>query len=322
MPDSVDQPAAVRQVYPPALIPDILLGGSLNILAGAPGVGKTALFAWFLTHFRPETPEGTLLFGHPIHPAAKIAVLTVDRSWGQSGQRWFQLAGLEDICQYCFHDDPDFTKSRLRHKPSRTKLLDEFLGKLEPLPFGSLVLVDPLTLFLGGNLIDYDTCFVAAAEMRDLCRKRGITIIGTAHSAKQKADKKTRYERLQDRILGSTGIIGFTDTAMYLAAPEEMERKTYTFLWAPHHHPTQEFSLIRTPNGLFLPTSQIELAASNDRVLQYIPVAPASIALRELQEMTLGEVSRASLFRYLLTLENAGVLHKPEPGRYQRPAVQ
>jgi hypothetical protein len=321
MTDTVDPVPPARQAFPPDLIPDVLLGGSLNILAGAPGVGKTALFAWMLGHFREDRPPVRGLFGHAVQKAAKIGILTADRSWAQSGKRWFDLAGFSDVCQYCFHDDPTFVKARLRSKPRRVQLLDEFIGRLEPLPFGSLVLADPLTLFLGGNLIDYDTCFVAAAEMREVCHRRGITLIGTAHSAKQKADKKTRYERLQDRILGSTGIIGFTDTAMYLAAPEELNRKTYTFLWAPHHHKTQEFSLIRTENGLFVPADQAAGEQSTDIVLQYVPHAPACIPLKELQAHTANHLSRASLFRRLQEMEAVGSILKPVGGRYQRPPI-
>src|SRR5947207_6711463 len=107
MSNTVNADPSARQAYPHDLIPDILLGGSLNIMAGAPGVGKTALFAWMLTHFRPDQPAESL-FGHAIRAAAKIGVLTIDRSWAQSGHRWFQLAGFGEVCQYCFHDDPTF----------------------------------------------------------------------------------------------------------------------------------------------------------------------------------------------------------------------
>lgn len=288
-------------------------------MAGAPGVGKTALFAWILTHFHPDSPPGTTLFGHPVQPAAKLGIITVDRSWSQSGKRWFDLAGLSDIAQYCFHDDPTFDRKRLRTKPRRIDILNEFIDHLEPLPFGSIVYVDPLTLFLGGNLLDYDSCFVAAAEMRDIGRKRGITLFGSAHAAKQKADKKTRYDRLQDRILGSTGIIGFTDTAMYLAAPEEMKRRTFTFLWAPHHHKTQEFSLTREDNGLFLPTAEIELATLDDLLLLHIPYAPEFIEVKNLRALTLGDISHGAFYDHLSRLETAGTVLKPDRGQYQRP---
>ncbi len=79
-------------------------------------------------------------------------------------------------------------------------------------------------------------------------------MIGTAHAAKQKADKNERYLRPQDRILGSTALFGYTDTQMYLAAPDETGSKdgVYTFFWNPHHAPPAAFPLTRDSEGRFV----------------------------------------------------------------------
>jgi hypothetical protein len=236
-------------IYPPAPIPQVLLGGSINLLAGPPNVGKTAFLANFLKRIR----DGQPVFGRQPNPIPLIAILSVDRSWHQSSQLWYDLAGWPDIRHYCLQDDESFPIDLLRQRFKRIQVLKMALDRLGEVPFGTLVNVDPIAPFLGGNLLDYDACMVACTEIRRICRSRGITIIGTAHAGKQKNDKKEQYRRLQDRIVGSTAQFGYTDTQMYLASPEETGEDHYTFLWHPHHTPAETFKLGRAANGLFIP---------------------------------------------------------------------
>lgn len=312
---------SARQGFPVDPLPGVLLGGSVNLLAGPSGVGKTTLTAWMLTRFRDALP----IFGHQPAPIPKIAVITADRSWQQSGVRWFDAVGYGDVDQYCFHDDPTFKASRLRNRNGRTRLLGEFLARLDPLPRGSLVLVDPLSIFLGGNLLDYDICMVAAAEIRGICRERGITLIGTAHAAKQKSDRRSRYTRLQDRIMGTTGLLGFSDTCMYLAGPDETGTPAYTFLWVPHHLPAQSFRLSRGADGLFIPYDDGDELQEAQRIVALVPFAPETLGFADLilaaAELT-PPISRTTLYRRLQELLQSGAILKPDHGRYARVLVQ
>lgn len=175
---TVANSSLARQVFPPDPLPSIILGGSVNLLAGVPGVGKTALLAWILTRFRDRLP----LFGRLPNPVPKIAFLSVDRSWQQSSRAWFELVGYSDIVQYSLQDDMEFDVDRLEHRRNRMKIFNESLDKLEPFPLGTLVIVDPIAPFLGGNLLDYDACMVACARIRRSCLRRGITLIGDRKS--------------------------------------------------------------------------------------------------------------------------------------------
>lgn len=305
--------------YPPDPLPDILPGGGISLIAGASGIGKTAFLAWWTTRFRDEAP----IFG--IEPA-KIplqAILAIDRSWVQSTSKWFEAAGFPEIPAYCPADDPSISPSRWRNKAHRIALLNEFLDKLAArcpggvLPPGTIVYVDPLAPFLGGNLLDYDGCTVACLEIRNICRARRITIIGTAHTSKLKSDPKDRYTRLQDRILGSTALLGYTDTQMYLAGPEETENGLYAFFWNPHHAPKALFPLDRDPKtGLFVPAGELPRHEDQQKILAFFDQQPDRRA-RFVEVLVGTGLAKATAHRHLQILVHDGLLKMIGRGFYE-----
>lgn len=310
MSPSILSPETIRQAYPPDPIPRILLGGSINLLAGASGVGKTALLATLLRQLRDREP----IFGHPTNPVTTIGMLSLDRSWHQSSQLWFDLAGFPDIQRYCLQDDDAFNVDRLEFKRQRMQILKDCLDTLA-LPWGSLLAVDPISAFLGGNLLDYDACMVACTRIRKLCRQRGLTIIGLAHAGKQKM--KDRYTRAQDRIVGSTSQHGYSDTQMYLAGPSETGQRWYEFSWNPHHAVEESFKLGRDAAGLFIPWEGSQQAKEESAVLRAIPCTEEGIGFGEL--VLAAEVSKSTVHRCLQEWVKAGTVLKVGHGRYRRP---
>jgi hypothetical protein len=278
---------------PVDLIPNILPFGSVSLLSGAAGLGKTALLATIAKAFR----DGAPIFGHQPNPVSEIAIINADRGWARGGRVWFERAGFPDIKCYSMPDDPTFDPRCLRKKFERTARLGEFIDKLK-LPRRALLFVDPMGLFLGGNLLDYDTCAVACHEIRVLIRERQLTLMATAHSGKLKADKKDRYARPQDQILGSSALLGFTDTQMVLASPDETGEPYYTFMWLSHLAPPETFLLTRNAEGIFEQVPDQE-AGSPARVLALFPADGAEVTLAELAALaealplTLKTVQRA-----------------------------
>lgn len=303
--------------YPPDPLPDILPGGGISLIAGASGIGKTAFLAWWATRFRDRLP----LFGYPPHPVPQQAILAIDRSWVQSTSKWFEAVGFSDIPAYSPPDDPQVKPSQWRNKANRIYLLGQFLDTLEQqiggLQPGALVYVDPLAPFLGGNLLDYDSCSVACMEIRELCRRRQITIIGTTHTAKLKADKQDRYARLQDRILGSTALLGYTDTQMYLAGPQETDKGLYAFLWNPHHAPQNTFWLDRDPQtGLFIPAGDKPRGEEQQAILTFLGQQP-DLTARFVALHAAIPVSKSSLHYHLQELTRDGLIRQAGRGIYQ-----
>lgn len=297
-------------------LPEIIPAGGISLLAGAPNVGKTALLATLARDFRDSRP----IFGHQPNPLPAIGVINADRSWRRGAGIWFERVGFPEVRHYSMTDDLSFDARSLRRRFERTLRLVEFTEKLQ-LPPGSLLLVDPISLFLGGNLLDYDGCAVACCEIRVMLRERHLSMLATAHSGKLKSDRRERYLRLQDQILGSTAIFGFSDTQMYLASPEEIGKSYHAFLWHSHLAPVETFPLERDEQGLFQPWSGAD-GANQARVLGLFPEEADEITFGALLELA-GAIplSRSTLQRTLEALLDLGKIAKVRHGVYRRVVV-
>jgi len=299
----------------PDPIPGIITHGSVNILAGASGVGKTCFLAWLLTQLKAGQP----IFGHETNAPTAVGYVAADRGWEGGGRYWFDKAGLS-VKVYSLADDPNFVPTRLRNKLRLVnEVLRQTIEKLE-LPPGSLVALDPIALFIG-SLNDYHAAAVALLEIRRLCRERQLTLLGLAHTAKQKADKKERYMRLQDRINGSGAQLGYGDTQMYLAGPDETGKKHYTFLWHPHTAPAQEFQLGRNTEGLFVPWATSIEAVNEALVYDTVPADGTEVSLAAIL-IGCDTIARATVFRRLNELIIKGLIERPFEGVYRRTAAQ
>lgn len=294
-------------------IPRIIPTGGISLLAGGPNVGKTALLAGILRQLR----DGHPVFGHQPNPIPAIGVVAVDRRWATGAGMWFERAGYPDVLRYALLDDKTFDPRSLRRKFERTQRLLEMVDKLK-LPPGGLVVPDPIGLFLGGNLNDYDSCGVACLEIRTGLRDRGLTMWATAHSAKLKADKHERYLRVQDQLLGSTAIAGFADTQMYLASPEEISQPYYAFLWHPHGAPPETFKLERDEQGLFVPYRGTD-QGNCTRVLAYLPDDGSELAGAAWYERAAEiPISLATFKRVVEVLQERGRVRRTRRGVYCR----
>lgn len=294
-------------------LPNIIPAYGISLLAGAPNAGKTALLASLACQFRDALP----IFGHQPLVLPAIGVVNADRSWARGAGVWFARAGFADVRYYSMADDPSFDPRSLRRRYERTQRLTEFIDRLQ-LPPESLLFVDPIGLFLGGNLLDYDSCAVACHEIRAALAVRKLTLIASAHSSKLKADKRDRYTKLTDQILGSTAIYGFSDTQMFLASPEETGKPYFTFLWHSHLAPPELFELMRDERGLFVPYDAAD-QGNCGRVLMLFPQDGSEISLRALR--TAAEaipVSRPTLHRVLQVLLDRQRIVKLRHGVYCR----
>ena len=318
-------PLAAQPLAIPGPLDPILLGGSINLLAGSSGAGKTAFLAHLARHLQQQQP----IFGvRPSHPGY-VAYVGVDKSWARSSSKWFQLEGVQ-LPHYAMNDDRSFRKSRLRSKQDRVVIFREFLCKVAPdgktFPAGACVFFDPIALFLGGNLLDYDASAVACLELREVCQELGqVCVVGTVHGGKMKADKKQGYARLQDHILGSAALYGYTDTQLYLAAPEELRTKHALLHVGPHHGPPLQLKFRRGADGRFLSEDEAEAAGVTGPswVVEALEAAPQrTMTLAELLRVAIDrEVSRKTLQRLLDEAIRAGRARRIAHGKYQAAAI-
>lgn len=293
----------------PDPIPGIIGYGTVNILAGAPGVGKTCLLSTILARLR----DGKDIFGAACHAPPAIGFISADRG-AATAWHWLRLAGA-DVRFYNLVEDTEFATIRLRNKFQLVTVVLEGCVEQLALPPGSIVVVDPVTLFMG-NPNDYQGCAIACIEMRRMCHRRQLTMLGTAHASKQKADSKAQYKRLQDRILGSAAQLGYGDTQMYLASPEETDEKFHTFLWHPHTSPPQIFPLGRDQHGMFVDWLEGTRAKEEGKILAAITEDEAGTSFAEI--LIKSEVPKTTVFRYLQELMKDGRILKVGHGRYRK----
>jgi hypothetical protein len=233
-------------------IPGIIPFGTLTVFAGAPGVGKTAMLADWIQRWR----KGREIWGCKTNPPNQFAYIAGDRHWASHAE-WFEAAGFPEIPHYSIVDDLSIDPAEYANAGGALELFDKCLNRAAdgypPVP-GALVVVDPaIPLFIAGNQNSPRDVARSLVTMARTARKRLYTLIVVGHFGKQKADAKDQYLRPQDRIAGSYAFSGFSDTQIYLIAPEE-QRPFYMLGWNPRHQAPQEFACARdTKTGLFIP---------------------------------------------------------------------
>lgn len=295
-------------------IPGILAFGSLNLLSGASGVGKTALLADWCRRWR----DGDSICWKPTSVPTNIGILVGDRKWADHKQ-WFDLVGFGDIAHYSFRDDTGFAWDRLHSRQAVTDIFEKAVDGLKLQP-GSLLIVDPISLFVPGNLIDYKNVAVGMGKLDRVITKRKITCIGIMHMAKQKGDHKDRYTRPQDRILGSSALLGFSDTPMYLLGPEDMDDECYGFGWIPHHAPMETFQFTRNDQGLFVPFAAPDQESNMAAMLNLITAATTGTKTKEIVDFATGQLAipTRSVHWYLERLQSAGKIQRVQRGIWRR----
>lgn len=284
----------------PDPIPNIMPFGTVTLLAGAPGVGKTAMVAGFVRRWL----DGKSIWGHRTNPPTEFCYLAADRQWA-SHQQWFDAVGYSQIKHYSIADDRTINLEWLKNPQNAAKCFENSLKQLDPKP-GAHVFVDPMApLFISGDQNRTRDVAITLLQFSRICSQRQINLTCCAHFSKQKTDAQTQYRRPMDRISGSGALVGFSDTQIYLIDPEPPEQPYHIFGWRPRHAREETFKVLRNDSGLFIPynedTGEITL------LLELIPTNQ-SISVKDLEELAFEGIgmSRRTLFRRLADLKEAG----------------
>jgi hypothetical protein len=243
---------ATIPAHPLDPIPHIIPHGSICTFSGPPHVGKTTMLAQWCARWR----EGLDICGHPTNCPPKIAILAADRRW-QSAQQTFTAAGCGDIAHLSLRDEAATNWKAFRFWQKLPEIFHEYIKRLE-LPPGSLLIAEPLSLWLAGNLIDYKSVAIGLGELDQVIRRHQITLIGVFHHAKERGSAEDQYVHAHERILGSGAQIGFSDTTIYMLGPKSLGNGKkpadhYLLGWLSHNAPEETFKFTRQENGLFAP---------------------------------------------------------------------
>jgi hypothetical protein len=309
----LDPPSSLATTFPDP-IPGVIDFGTVNILAGAAGVGKTTLFVEWCTRWR----DGRTICGYPTQAPTGLYYLSTDRG-GHSTQRLFAAQNLANVNYYNPLDDPYFDRKQLRTPQLALGTLRWCVDKLNPQP-GSHLAIDPAApFFVPGSQNEPRAVACLLWELHIIARERQITIFPFAHFSKQSADHSQRYHRPQDRISGSGAWVGFSDTQMFMVDPEPPEQPYHIFGWNPRHAPPEEFKFLRSGPS-FIPYRSLDDLGSP--ILHNIPESARELFLLIPDGGTTSEnlqraaaeflgISRATFFRLLAVLESKGVIQRP-----------
>lgn len=306
----IADPSSPAQQSPPPQpfldpIPDIIPFGSICMLAGASGVGKTALLSEWAKRFI----DGRQICHRTTNAPTGIGIIVGDRRW-KDHRKWFVKAGFPYIANYSFRDDHSFNwDTGFITRAQCASTFRRCLDRMGAQP-GWIIILDPLALFIPGNLNDYKTCAAGIGSLDKVILERQITVLGLAHMGKQKGNADDRYTRPQDRILGSTALLAFSDTPMYLLGPDiDDNREEYEFGWIPHHSPQEQFLFKRNDKGLFVPVYRTPKDIEDvTKVLELIPAGEDGIATKELESLAFEHLgmSRPTVQRRLQLLDQMG----------------
>lgn len=301
----------------PDPIADLIPYGSICTLAGASGVGKTCLYATWIRRLL----DSKTICGKATTRPTEIGILAGDRRW-QSHRQWFDAAGIPEdaIKHYSLRDDEAFPWGDLRHTPKIKDMFQRALDKLDLAP-GSLLIPDPLALWIPGKVNDYKDVAIGLGVIDNVIKPRDLTLLGIFHQSKQIADKSQQYKRPQDRILGSAAQIGFSDTAMYLLGPEDMDTPYYGFGWVPHNALADTFKFTRDAWGLFIPYLDSSDFDSIEAVYEHTPgdITGGTVAQLVHQLQTHGyDIERSSVYTCLKKLMADGRVQQPSRGKYRK----
>lgn len=310
----------------PDPIPGVIDFRTVNILAGAPGVGKTTMFAEWCARWR----DGRTICGLPTHAPTGLFYLSSDRG-GHSTNKLLNHHQLLDNYTVYYNplDDPSFDRRLLGNANVSLETLRWCLKQFAtPIIPGSHLAIDPAApFFVPGSQNEPRAVGRLLWELHIIARELQCTIFILAHFSKQLADASQRYTRPQDRISGSGAWSGFSDTQIYMVDPEPPAQPYHLLGWNPRHAPPAQFKFVRD-GQVFVPYHSLEdvgakyaVPESARALFLLIPDAGCPTSELESAATALLGISRASLFRYLKVLEAKGVIERPY-GRIKRVPIE
>ncbi|TFH63976.1 MAG: AAA family ATPase [Gemmatimonadales bacterium] len=294
------------------LITGILPRDEVSILAGASGAGKTTLIMQILRSLTRNEP----VFGRPTLRDIRLGYIAADRTW-RSYQKTAAHVGLDlsSIGVRALVDDPAIDLKLFEASPIEE--LERLIGLLLPC---DLIVVDPLVVFLGVDTNKYHLNAARLIRLNKLCRTNHVTLLGTHHATKARSDYS--FKRAQDRISGTSALLGFTSTQLFLAAPEETEREDGCAEWhiISHHAAPTTILLNRGEGGTFEWAGEESLNQAlslEDRLLGFMRRhAPDPVTTGDLLNHLSSFASPRSIERTLADLRASSMIHSPSKGQY------
>lgn len=226
------------------VVQNILPVGEVSILAGASGVGKSTLAMQMLAAI---VNGETSFLGHEITYPQRIAYIAADRSWVSYTELAARVGlDISKMQTRSIVDDERIDVMQLEHNP-----MDLLHGLIDAFDSPTLVVVDPAVIFLGVDPNRYQQVAPRLIRWGRWCRHGRYTMLAMHHATKARSDYS--FMRPQDRISGSSALLGFTSSQLFLSGADELNKPYAEFIAVNHNAPPEAIKLARTESGLFAP---------------------------------------------------------------------
>lgn len=206
-------------------------------------------------------------------------------------------------------DDKSIDMGKFETAP--TTVLFELLESLQGC---ELIIVDPLIVFTGVDTNKYHLNAAKLIRINRFCMDHHLTVLGTHHATKARTDYG--FKRAQDRISGSSALLGYTSTQLFLAAPEETEGGQYYEWTIVSHH--------AAPRTLYLTRHK----AGFDLIKEATIAPPPPLEVQIMGLLSVGpcktgdlcracKANRSYVYRILEQMTDTGVVVKERHGIYR-----
>lgn len=278
----------------------------IHIIAGASGVGKTTFGFQLLDEWR----QGKPVLGFPSHPQPFVYV-SCDRS-RQSVNATLQRVGVRHI---------DFVDGRGVARYGE-QAFDMVLKQARAIvPEVRLLFVEAFSMLVPQASFK-DTYRVTGqflSEMSRVLAREDVTIIGTAHSPKQRDNDQINDPR--QLVLGTVAWGGFIETIVAIRRlkplnPSDMRRQV---LVLPRNAREEAFDYDLDENGRFVKIEQTTVCDILNVLLEVIPLDEmiTTSSLVELAERA-GVTARRTIERWITQSLEDGRLIRVGKGIYKR----
>ena len=195
------------------IVRPILPATRVHLLAGSSGSGKTTLALQLVDAVR----AGRRFLSHQVS-SVDCAFVSLERA-ADEVRLTMERVGV-DLPQAALLSGVD---------EPRLNCLGGLLGAIPPTT-GFLVIDGFQTLTPRGKMNDYQPVHEFLTGAAAVCKKRGLTVLGTCHATKLRNDERFRNPR--ERILGSAGWAAFCSTVLILDAGDpDKVGDLYRRLW-------------------------------------------------------------------------------------------
>lgn len=288
--------------------------GRVHMIGGASGAGKTTL----LFQLIGAILNGDDFLDYPTqyHPFVYCAF---DRDEEETGDTLRRI-GLNP-------DDVPSMTLKMEEAPPISQRDMRWLKTLEAIraahPLAKVIFIDGFYILVShGNINNFLSVACFLAKVREYCQEKGVTIVGVAHTSKQKQNDKIVDPR--QRLLGSVAGAGFTSCGILVERNKPENDDGRRSIWVlPRNSEDAKYEMRVDYKGRFVPDREteadrllaLESFIENRAVGEEIPVADI------LKHMSNFKASRTTVYRYLARFVLEQKVVKLKHGAYVRPGL-